>query len=86
MLTDNEVIEQGMAGIFAGLQALLNEVGPGLRNEDPHKFAHILELVASGEASFGARIATAPGCVTLTLITELGEQDLVSFFYSGALN
>lgn len=82
----SDIEKKAMADIFRGLQALLEAAAPGLRNEDSSKFARILELVASGQASFGARIATAPECVTLTIAHELGEQDLVSFFYGGTVN
>lgn len=75
-----------MEAIFLALQELLEAAAPSLRHDYPQKFADIMQMVASGRASFSAKISTSPAMVTLTITSTEGEHELVSFMYSGTAN
>lgn len=76
-----------MRAIFKGLQDLLEAAAPSMRSENPQRYADAMQMVASGRASFAAKVSTDPGIVTLTITCPEGDTDLVSFIWSGgALN
>lgn len=73
--------DASMRSIFRALQELLEIAAPSMREESPELYAHAMQMVATGRASFGAKVSTSPGQVTLTLDHPEGETSLVSYMY-----
>lgn len=72
-----------MRAIFRGLQDLLEAAAPSMRSDNPQRYQDAMAAVASGRASFAAKVSTSPAIVTLTIAEPEGEHDLVSFVWTG---
>lgn len=73
--------DQAMRAIFAALQDLLELAAPSMREQSPQIYADAMTMVASGRASFAAKVSTSPATIMLTLDLPDGEKHLVAFSY-----
>ena len=78
---DDPDVEKPMRAIFAALQELLEAAAPSMRRNSPQQYASAMEMVATGRASFGAKVETSPSQVTLTLTHADGVLEIVSFLF-----